>query len=111
VAATPVALDGFSQCEVITMIERREYIDRIKAALDVWSDELRNLEQHVIQGDPGMMEVWEEQHQELQRLLLAVQDNIASLRQASRPGHPQMMRWTHVHCDLKSLTERLYPGN
>lgn len=93
------------------MIERREYIDRIKAAMDVWSDELRHLEEHVIQGDPGMTELWEDQRQELQRLLLAVQDNITCLRLKTRPDMPRPPGWQQVRCDLKSLTDRLYAGN
>jgi hypothetical protein len=94
------------------MIERREYIDRIKAAVDVWSDELRRLEQHVIEGDPGMADVWQEQRQELQRLLLAVQDNITCLRRRqAAAGSDGDLAWQQVCCDLKGLTERLYAGN
>ena len=94
------------------MIERREYIDRIKAAVDVWSDELRRLEQHVIEGEPGMVDVWQEQRQELQRLLLTVQDNIACLRrQQFAAGSDGDLAWRQVCCDLQGLTERLYAGN
>ena len=99
------------------MIERREYIDRIKAAVDVWSDELRRLEQHVIEGEPGMVEVWQEQRQELQRLLLAVQENVACLRRQQSfaggafVGGDGALAWQRVCCDLEGLTERLYPGN
>ncbi len=93
------------------MIERREYIDRIKAAMDVWNDELRHLEEHVIQGEPGVNELWEDQRQELQRLMLAVQENITCLRLKTRPGMPPPPGWQQVRCDLKSLTDRLYAGN
>jgi hypothetical protein len=108
---TFVAVNGFIERRFSIMIERREYIDRIKAAMDVWSDELRHLEEHVIQGDPGMTELWEDQRQELQRLLLAVQDNITCLRLMTRPDMPRPPGWQQVRCDLKSLTDRLYAGN
>jgi hypothetical protein len=94
------------------MIERREYIDRIKAALDVWSDELLRLEKHVIEGAPGTGEVWDRQRQELQRLLVAVQDNISCLRrQQDMAESGVQIAWQQVCQDLKPLTDRLYAGN
>jgi hypothetical protein len=107
-----VALDGFSDNEVFTMIERREYIDRIKAALDVWSDELLRLEKHVIEGVPGTADAWDRQRQELQRLLVAVQDNIGCLRrQQDLADSGVQIVWQQVCRDLQPLTDRLYPGN
>ncbi|MFN3714519.1 MAG: hypothetical protein ACK4SX_12745 [Alcanivoracaceae bacterium] len=94
------------------MIERREYIDRIKAALDVWSDELLRLEKHVIEGAPGTAEDWDRQRQELQRLLVAVQDNIGCLRrQQDMADSGVQIVWQQVCHDLKPLTDRLYAGN
>lgn len=92
------------------MIERREYIDRIRAELALWSEALLGLEHQVIAGDPTAGELWEDQRQELQRLMLAVQDNIRCLRQhqAANGHYPA---WRQLRCDLHGLTERLYPGN
>ena len=93
------------------MIERREYIDRIKAAVDVWSDELRRVEMRVIEGDPASGDIWEQQRQELQRLLLVVQENILCLRHQVASADSGRIAWHQVCRDLEALTERLYAGN
>lgn len=93
------------------MIERREYIDRIRAALDVWGDELRRLEMKVIEGDATSGEIWEQQRQELQLLLLVVQENILCLRHQVAQMDRGRIAWHQVCRDLEALTERLYAGN
>lgn len=93
------------------MIERREYVSRIKAAVDIWSDELLLIEQCVIEGEAGMVDVWEQQRQELMQLLTVVEERIARLRhQKTMTGTSPDIAWRQVNCDLTQL-ERLFPGN
>lgn len=93
------------------MIERREYVSRIKAAMDIWSDELLLVEQHVIEGNPSMVDVWEQQRQDMLQLLIVIEESINRLRhQKTMPGSHTDIAWRKISCDLIQL-ERLYPGN
>jgi hypothetical protein len=93
------------------MIERREYVSRIKAAMDVWSDELLLVEQHVIEGDTNMVDIWEQQRQEMMQLLTAIEESINCLRhQKTVSGSSSDIAWRKLNCNLVQL-ERLYPGN
>ena len=93
------------------MIERREYVSRIKAAMDIWSDELLLVEQHVIEGNPSMIDVWEQQRQDMLQLLMVIEESINRLRhQQTMSGSHTDIAWRKLNCDLIQL-ERLYPGN
>jgi len=98
------------------MIERKEYIARIKTKLDEWDDELEKLEQRACEAGGGAMEHWERHKMELQEVLVEMQERIDELRDSAGEFIGAMdgsldQAWQRVSRDLEALTDRLFPGN
>ena len=98
------------------MIERKEYIARIKSKLDEWDDELEKLEQRACEAGGGAMEHWERHKMELQEVLVEMQERIDELRDSAGEFIGAMdgsldQAWQRVSRDLEALTDRLFPGN
>ena len=98
------------------MIERKDYIARIKVKLDEWDDELEKLEQRAREASGSAMEHWERHKMELQELLIEMQERIDELRDSAGEAWGDIeggidKAWSRVTSDLESLTDRLFPGN
>ncbi len=98
------------------MIERKDYIARIKAKLDEWDDELEKLEERAREATGSAAEHWERHKMELQEVLIEMQDRIDELRDGAGEAWGEMgdgleKAWSKVSSDLESLTDRLFPGN
>lgn len=98
------------------MIERKEYIERIKQKLDEWDDELERFEESALQAGGDASEQCERHKLELQEMLLEMQERIDELRDegvgmAAVSQSELDQAWQRVSRDLEVLTDRLFPAN
>lgn len=98
------------------MIERKEYIARIKTKLDEWDDELEKLEDRAREASGDAAEHWERHKMELQEVLLEMQERIDELRDGVGDAWGDVKggldeAWGKVSKDLEAMTDRLFPGN
>lgn len=98
------------------MIDRKDYIARIKAKLDEWDDELEKLEERAKEVSGDAVEHWERHKMELQEVLVEMQDRIDELRDNAGEAWNETKEgldkaWLRVSKDLEALTDRLFPGN
>lgn len=95
------------------MIDRKNYIERIKQKLDEWDDELERLEQEAASRAEPADHQLERHRMELHAMLMEMQDRIDELRDEYGGDAASMSQadWQTVSRDLEILTERLYPAN
>ncbi|MBA3980282.1 MAG: hypothetical protein C0462_06725 [Alcanivorax sp.] len=95
---------------------RKEYIQRLHAKLDEWDRELDLLEDKARHARDDVQRKWAERRPELEQVLRdleqrvrqaheSVEENWEDTRQKLEQG------WQRLSQELKTVTERLFPGN
>ncbi|MBZ2188355.1 hypothetical protein K8B33_04570 [Alcanivorax sp. JB21] len=98
------------------MPHRKEYIERIKRKLDEWDGELDRLEDKAKQARDEVQQQWAERRPELEQVLRdlemrvknahdSVEENWEETRSKLESG------WERLSRELKTVTDRLFPGN
>lgn len=98
------------------MIERKEYIERIREKLEQWNTELTRLESQARQAGADAQQKWEQRKPELEQVLADMEQRVREARDhASGSWDATRARleqgWQKINIELRELTERLFPGN